>query len=99
MIVAVHIRISTALLIVALLLLPFAAMWVPAPYLPPQPLYLRNILGWLYFEASPQLLIIAFLAAFISLVVLTFKQQSRGFAQYVVEMVVCVLSFIFIPLH
>ncbi len=94
-----RVRISTALLIVALLLLPFAALWVHPPYFPSQPEYLHNTFGWLYFDASLLLFVCSFVAALISAVVLGIRRQWRSVIQCFIEMVVCFVGLIFIPAY
>lgn len=95
-----RIQISTALLLIALLLLPFSALWIPPPYFPFQPILLHNTFAWLYFDASPSLFAISFLVAFVSAVVLGFRQQWYSVAQCLIEMLVCfVCVLFFIPAY
>ncbi|MDD1605592.1 MAG: hypothetical protein LUO95_05480 [Methylococcaceae bacterium] len=90
-----RVRISTALLLIALLLLPFAALWIAPPYFPSQPVLLHNTFGWLYFGASPNLFAASFLVAFISAVALSFRRQWRAVVQCLTEMGVCFICVLF----
>ncbi|MGR8932906.1 MAG: hypothetical protein ACU837_00780 [Gammaproteobacteria bacterium] len=92
-----RIRISTALLLIALSLLPFAAFWIPAPNIPEAPLYLHNFLAYFFYYLSPHLLLIALLAAFITAVVLALQRKWMSIIQCIMEVLLCFVTAGFFP--
>ena len=92
-----RLRISTALLLVSLVGFPFAAQWVPVPQIPAEPALLHKTLHWLLFAFPVMMLMVAFVVAFITAVILTFRRMWFGIVQCVIEMGVCIGFAILFP--
>jgi hypothetical protein len=90
-----RVRISTALLGTALVLLPLGANWIRPPN-PEEPELLHKALGWLYRDSSVELLICAFLVAFVSAIWFCIRRQWRSAGQCLLEMAMCVGAAILI---
>ncbi len=95
----VRFRISTALLLVALVGFPFAALWfrVPNPFTAETPLWVLH--NWLFFDLSPILLVLAFVASLITAIVIAIRRRWRSIPQCILEMIVCLTCIIFIPAY
>ncbi|MDR3416330.1 MAG: hypothetical protein P4L83_09100 [Nevskia sp.] len=81
-----RLRVSTALLMVALMALPFATLWVGLPGYFPERTFLHGLFGWLYFEMPLQLMALSFVLAFFTGLDLSFRRLWAGAVQCVGEM-------------
>ena len=96
---SVRIRVSTALLLLGLLLLPMAAQWAHPSYYPAQPALLHNAVGWLYNDASFQLLIVAILLSAGSAAFYFHHNRIRSASQSAIEAIVGVVAVLCIPAY
>jgi hypothetical protein len=89
-----RVRISTALLLLAVPTYPFTARWVPVTWIPSEPGFLHKAISWLFLEMSLELIAIAFVASAITCIVLSFQRNWRGVVQSVAELGVCIVAII-----
>ena len=92
-----RVRISTALVLVAVVLFLVPATWTS--YIPSQPGLLHNAFSWLYFDASSSLFLFAFLIALCSAPVMAYRRNWRGTLQYIFEIAVCIVGVYFTPAY
>lgn len=99
---AVHLfrfRISTALIAVALIGFPFAVLWIQVPNPFQADSTLSHFHSWLFFDLSPSLFGIGFIASLVTAIVLVVKRQWQSIPQCLIEMVVCVICVTLIPAY
>jgi hypothetical protein len=94
-----RIRVNTVMLLLGLLLLPVAANWMHPSYFPTKPELLRKSIGWLYYDASPQLLVIAFLLSLSYAAFYSRRHVKRAASQCTVEAIVSIVAFLLIPAY
>lgn len=87
-----RVRISTALLLIAFILFPFALLRIQIPNIPKE-----SFLYACLVQFSFDLLLISFLASFITAVVLAFQRKWWGVVQCIGEMLLCLSTTLFIP--
>jgi hypothetical protein len=94
-----RVRISTAILIVALACFPYASLWVPPPHLFPQGSKAGETLSWFLYDFSGALFGVALLAALATSIVLAVKKSWRGIPQLIIEMLVCIVCVVSLPVY
>jgi hypothetical protein len=94
-----RVRVSTALLFLALLGLPTAAHWIPAPRLFAAGSIGGIVFGWVFYDLPVLLALAAFVAALVIIVVVAIQERWRSIPQHVVEMIVCVACVLLTPAY
>jgi hypothetical protein len=89
-------RISTALIAIALAGFPFATLWLHMPNPFPEGSVLGNAYSWLFFDLSPSLFGIGFLASLLTAIVVAIQHKWRSIPQCIIEMAICIT---FIPAY
>ena len=93
-------RVSTALIVIALLLSPFALfnvrpIWLPES--PSTPLY--NTVVWIHLDLPVLLFVIAFFIALGTAVVLGVRRRWFGCCQCLAEAGICFAGFVYAPVY
>src|SRR5438552_9177424 len=84
-------RISTALLLVALVAFPWSAYWLPYPRVFDKDSIARAAFDWFVYDFSGIFFVVAFVAAFIDVVFFLVRRRWRHIPQSVFEMVIALV--------
>jgi hypothetical protein len=57
------------------------------------------LLSWVLYDFSGLLIVVAFLVAFITLIVLAARKRWRSLPQHVLEMVIALVCFVSLPAY
>ena len=95
----VHVRISTAILLLALLGFPYAALWIPAPHIFPGGGKGEEIVNWIFYDFTGGLFGVALVAAVITIVVLAVEKKWRSVPQHILEIVICLMAAVYLPAY
>ncbi len=92
-------RVSTALVLIAILLSPFAIFGVEPPWYPEGFGFAYNFFGWMYYELPVMLLAVAILIALLTSGVLAYRRNWKGTMQCLFEVGVCILGALLAPAY
>ncbi|CAN5432261.1 hypothetical protein BH11PSE11_BH11PSE11_22520 [soil metagenome] len=94
-----RLRISTAILLVALLGFPFGVFGLPVPHVFVDGSKAAELLNWYLYDFSSVLLVAAFFAAFVTAVALAVQRRWSSILQPGLEMVISIVCFFFLPAY
>lgn len=92
-------RVSTLLIGVGLLLLPWSSTLLALPSLPPQWGGLQHFFDVMVLDVGPQLFFVAFLVAAVFLAWAVWRRRWAFAVQATGEMLVCVLAVMAVPAY
>jgi len=90
-------RISTALLLIAILLFPFASLLVPAPDFVAKEGSLHKFFGWIFYQLSPMLLVCSLIASLCFIILSLLKARRKLIFQHAIEFLISLFLLINIP--
>lgn len=92
-------RVSTMLICIGLLLLPWSSTLFALPKLPPQSSGLQQFVDVVVLDVAPQLFFVAFLIAAVFLMRTILRRQWVGAGQSICEMSACLLAVMAVPAY
>ena len=92
-------RVSTMLICIGLLLLPWSSTWLARPNLPAQWSERQHFLDVVVLDVAPQLFFVAFLISVAYLARAVWRHQWVGVGQSIGEISACLLAVMLIPAY
>jgi hypothetical protein len=92
-------QVSTMLICVGFLLLPWASTLLDIPKLPMEWSGFQHVLDVFILDVGPQLFLVAFVVAFIFLVKAVWRRQWVSAIQAFGEMSACIVSIMLVPAY
>jgi hypothetical protein len=95
----IRLRISSALIIIAIIFVPFSHFGIRPIWFPSKFGLLHNLFSWLYYDLPPILFFIAFILALVFGLVLAYHRKWKGALQCLFEVGVCFAGVLFAPAY